>query len=138
MIFLTYQDTDSVCINTLIQLKASFKYCFYRHCLLKTLTRYRPQLESYYILVDKLADSTKGYANRSPSSFMRRRYSSVCIGVRLGRYALWFAACCRVATLCFGRLILNVMDGLGKMDRTSTKEQMHFHDKTRVGMFLFQ
>jgi len=58
------------------------------------------------------------------------------IGVGLGRYALWFA-CRRVATSCVGRFILTVMDGLGKMDRTSAKEEMHFHDKTRVGVFVF-
>jgi hypothetical protein len=39
---------------------------------------------------------------------------------------------------CVGRFVLTVMDGLGKMDRTSAKEQMHFHDKTRVGMFVFR
>jgi len=88
-------------------------------------------------VADKLAKATTGYANRSLSSCIRSRYSSMSIGVRLGRYALWFA-CRPVATLCVGRFILTVMDGLGKMDRTSVKEQMHFHDKTRVGMFLFQ
>ena len=50
---------------------------------------------------------------------------------------LWFS-CRPVATSSVGRFILTVMDGLGKMDRTCVKEQMHFHDKTRVGMFLFR